>query len=142
VRTVAVRNPNYWKPGKPFLDEIELVGIADESSRVNALLSGDVQLVNAVDPRSIRRVVASPDHAVQETKSGLYTDLIMRQGVSPTGHPDFVLAMKYLLDRELTRKRSSAAMLRSPTTNRFIRQSYYLAGLPQRPYDPSARNFS
>jgi len=60
--------------GKPYLDEIELVGIADESSRVNALLSGDVQLVNAVDPRSIRRVVASPDHACRN-KIGLYTDL-------------------------------------------------------------------
>jgi len=142
VRTVGVRNPNYWKPGKPYLDEIELVGIADESSRVNALLSGDVQLINAVDPRSIRRVVASPDHAVQETKSGLYTDLIMRQDLSPTGHPDFVLAMKYLLDRELTRK----ALFRGYATlanDQPIHPGnpYYLADLPQRPYDPERAKF-
>ena len=142
VRTVAVRNPNYWKPGKPYLDEIELVGIADESSRVNALLSGDVQLVNAVDPRSIRRVTASPDHAVQETKSGLYTDLIMRQDVSPTGHPDFVLAMKYLLDRELTRKalfRGYATLANDQPVHPGNR--YYLADLPQRPYDPERAKF-
>jgi peptide/nickel transport system substrate-binding protein len=142
VRTVGVRNTNYWKPGKPYLDEIELVGIADESSRVNALLSGDVQLINAVDPRSIRRIVASADHAVQETKSGLYTDLIMRQDVNPTGHPDFVLAMKYLLDRELTRKalfRGYATVANDqpiPPGNR-----YYLADLPQRPYDPDRARF-
>jgi peptide/nickel transport system substrate-binding protein len=142
VRTVGVRNPNYWKPGKPYLDEIELVGIADESSRVNALLSGDVQLVNAVDPRSIRRVAASPDHAVQETKSGLYTDLIMRQGVSPTGDPDFVLAMKYLLDRELTRKalfRGYATLANDQPIHPGNR--YYLADLPQRPYDPERAKF-
>jgi peptide/nickel transport system substrate-binding protein len=142
VRTVGVRNPNYWKPGKPYLEEIELVGIADESSRVNALLSGDVQLVNAVDPRSIRRVVASSDHAVQETKSGLYTDLIMRQGVSPTGHPDFVLAMKYLLDRELTRKalfRGYATLANDQPIHPGNR--YYLADLPQRPYDPERAKF-
>jgi peptide/nickel transport system substrate-binding protein len=142
VRTVGLRNTHYWKPGKPYLDEIELVGIPDESSRVNALLSGDVQLVNAVDPRSIRRVVASPDHTVQETKSGLYTDLIMRQGMSPTGHPDFVLAMKYLLDRELTRKalfRGYATLANDQPIHPGNR--YYLADLPQRPYDPERAKF-
>jgi peptide/nickel transport system substrate-binding protein len=142
VRTVGTRNPNYWKDGKPYLDEIELVGITDESARVNALLSGDVQLVNAVDPRSIRRVTASAGHAVQETRSGLYTDLIMRQDMSPTRHPDFVLAMKYLLNRELTRKalfRGYATVANDqpiPPGNR-----YYLADLPQRPYDPERARF-
>jgi len=56
VRTVGVRNPHYWKHGRPFLDEIELIAIPDEVSRVNALLSGDVHLVNAVDPRSTKRI--------------------------------------------------------------------------------------
>ena len=37
IRTVGVRNENYWKPGKPYLDEIELIGIPDEAARVNAL---------------------------------------------------------------------------------------------------------
>jgi peptide/nickel transport system substrate-binding protein len=142
VRTVGARNANYWKAGKPYLDEIELVGIADESSRVNALLSGDVQLINGVDARSIRRIAASADHAVQETKSGLYTDLVMRQDTSQTSQPDFVLAMKYLLDRELTRKalfRGYATVANDqpiPPSNR-----YYLADLPQRPYDPERARF-
>ena len=104
VRTVATRNANYWKSGKPYLDEIELIGIPDESARVNALLSGDVQLINAVNPRSTKRINASPGYAVQETKSGLYTNLIMRQDVAPTSHPDFVLAMKYLFDRQLIQR--------------------------------------
>jgi peptide/nickel transport system substrate-binding protein len=142
VRTVGTRNPNYWKSGKPYVEEIELVGIADAASRVNALLSGDVQLIDAVDPRAIRRIEASPGHAVQETKSGLYTDLIMRQDSGPTGHPDFVLAMKYLLDRELTRKalfRGYATLANDqpiPPGNR-----YSLADLPQRPYDPERARF-
>ena len=70
MRTVATRNANYWKPGKPYLDEIELIGIPDESARVNALLSGDVQLINAVNPRSTKRINASHGYAVLETKSG------------------------------------------------------------------------
>ena len=142
VRTVGVRNENYWKPGKPYLDEIELIGIADESSRVNALLSGDVHLINAVSPHSTKRIRASSTHAVLETQSGLYSDLIMRQDAAPTNNPDFVLAMKYLLDRELIRKalfRGYAVVANDqpiPPSNR-----YHLAGLPQRPYDPERARF-
>ncbi|MFX8676589.1 ABC transporter substrate-binding protein, partial [Acinetobacter baumannii] len=56
VRSVVVRNDRYWKPGKPYLDEIEFVGIGDESARVNALLSGGMDLVAAINPRSIARI--------------------------------------------------------------------------------------
>lgn len=142
VRTIATRNPNYWKSGRPWLDEIELVGIPDESARVNALLSGDVHLINAVNPRSTRRINASPGHAVQETKSGLYTNLIMRQDVAPTNHPDFVLAMKYLFDRPLIQRalfRGYGALANDhpiPPGHR-----YYLSDLPLRPYDPERAKF-
>jgi peptide/nickel transport system substrate-binding protein len=142
VRTIAVRNENYWKPGRPYLDEIELIGIPDEVSRVNALLAGDVHLINAVNPRSTRRIHASQRHDLLETKSGLYTDLIMRQDRLPTGNADFTLAMKCLLDRELIRKalfRGYATLANDqpiPPSN-----PYYLPGLPQRVYDPERARF-
>ena len=41
VRTIVSRNPEYWRDGRPYLDEVELIGIPDEMARVNALLSGD-----------------------------------------------------------------------------------------------------
>jgi peptide/nickel transport system substrate-binding protein len=142
VRTIGVRNENYWKPGRPYLDEIELIGIPDEVSRVNALLSGDVHLMNAVNPRSTRRILASNRHDILETKSGLYTDLIMRQDRLPTGAPAFTAAMKLLLDRELIRK----ALFRgyaTPANDHPIPPSnpYYLPGLPQRAYDPERAKF-
>jgi peptide/nickel transport system substrate-binding protein len=142
VRTVAVRNDNYWKPGRPYLDEIELIGIPDESSRVNALLSGDVQLINAVNPRSIKRIRASMTSEVLETKSGLYTDLIMRQDMVPTRNPDFSMAMKLLLDRELINR----ALFRGFATvanDHPIAPSnpYFLQGLPQRQFDPDRARF-
>ncbi|RPH44553.1 MAG: ABC transporter substrate-binding protein, partial [Lysobacterales bacterium] len=142
VRTFATRNPNYWKAGKPYLDEIELVGIPDESARVNALLSGDVQLINAVNPRSTKRINASRGYAVLETKSGLYTNLIMRQDAAPTSHPDFVLAMKYLFDRPLIQRalfRGYGALGNDhpiPPGHR-----YYLSDLPLRQHDPERARF-
>lgn len=137
VRSVAVRNENYWKPNRPYLDEIELVGITDESARVNALLAGQLDLIQAVSPRSIDRVTAGGQHAVFETKSVSYTNLIMRRDSSPGNNPDFVMAMKYLFNREQLLK--SIQLGRGvvandqpiATSNRF-----YFKGLPQRPYDP------
>lgn len=142
IRTVVVRNANYWRDGRPYLDEIELIGIPDEMSRVSALLSGDVQLINAVNPRSTRRIRESPGHAVQITKSSLYTNLIFRQDMPITKDPDFVLAMKHLFDRETIRRalfRGYATIANDHPIQPGHR--YYLEGLPQRVYDPDRARF-
>lgn len=104
VRTVVARNPDYWQPGRPYLDRIELISIPDEVSRVNALLAGDVQLIIAVNQLSSRRITASPGHGLLSTPSPLYTNLIMRQDTLPTGNPDFVAAVKHLMDRPLIKR--------------------------------------
>jgi peptide/nickel transport system substrate-binding protein len=137
MRSIGVRNENYWKPNRPYLDEIEFLGIPDESARVNALLAGQVDLIGTVDPRSVERIKATGKHAIFETKAVSYTDLIVRLDRSPGNNPDFVLALKHLFDRE--------QMLKSillgygvvandqpiAATNRF-----HFKGLAQRPYDP------
>ncbi len=142
VRSVVVRNDHYWKPGRPFLDEIEFVGIGDESARVNALLSGGMDLVGSVNPRSVARVTGTPGFAIFKTQSGQYSDLIMRLDMAPGSKPDFVLAMKYLLDREQMKKTialDQAVVANDQPidpTNRF-----YFAGLPQRPFDLDKAKF-
>ncbi|HEY3537013.1 MAG: ABC transporter substrate-binding protein [Trinickia sp.] len=142
VRTVVVRNEHYWKPGLPHLDEIELVGIGDEPARVNALLSGDVQLINQVDPRSAARIKGTSGFAVQETKTGGYTDLIMRDEGGITGNADFRRGLMYLLDREQIRNTvllgygSIGNDQPIDPTNK-----YYFAGLPQRTFDPQKAKF-
>ncbi len=136
VRSIAVRNDNYWKPNRPYLDEIEYVGISDESARINALLAGELDMVGQVNPRSIDRVNASGKHAIFETKGTSYTDLIMRRDSGPGSNPDFVMAMKLLFNRE--------QMLKSIQIGRGLVANdqpiapgnrFYFKGLKQRPYD-------
>lgn len=142
VRTRGVRNPNYWKHGRPYVDQIELIGIPDEVSRVNALLSGDVHLINAVNPRSTRRIQQARGYGVMSTEAGFYTNLIMRQNELPTGNPHFVLAMKYLFDRALIRRalfRDFAVIANDHPIPPF--HPYYRADLPQRPCDPDRAKY-
>ncbi|SOY46087.1 Glutathione ABC transport system substrate binding protein GsiB [Cupriavidus taiwanensis] len=142
VRTLVVRNDAYWKPGKPYLGEIELVGITDESARVNALLSGGMDLVAMINPRAVARIKGTPGYAVMTTQSGQYSDLIMRKDVGPGANPDFILGMKYLLDRQQMRQSialGNAVVANDQPidpTNRF-----YFKDLPQRPFDPEKAKF-
>jgi peptide/nickel transport system substrate-binding protein len=142
VRSVVVRNDSYWKPGRPYLDEIEFVGIGDEPARVNALLSGGMDLVGSVNPRSVARITGTPGFGLFKTQSGQYSDLIMRRDMGPGANADFVLAMKHLFDREQMRKTIALEQAvvgnDQPVdpTNRF-----YFAGLPQRPFDLDKAKF-
>ncbi|MEM5430382.1 ABC transporter substrate-binding protein [Cupriavidus oxalaticus] len=136
VRTLVVRNEAYWKPGKPHLDEIELVGIADDSARINALLSGGMDLVAMINPRSVARIKATPGYSVMVTQSGQYSDLVVRKDVGPGTNPDFVMALKYLQDRQQMKKAIALdyAVIGNDQpidpTNRF-----YFKDLPQRVFD-------
>ncbi|MFM0717756.1 ABC transporter substrate-binding protein [Paraburkholderia strydomiana] len=142
VSTVGVRNDSYWKPGLPYLDQIELISISDNAARVNALLSGDVHLINSVDPRSTQRIASTPGYAVKETRSGLYSDLIMRRDNTITGNPDFVNGMKYLFDRDQIRTavfRGYAVIGNDQPIPPGHR--YFNASLPQRKVDLDKAKF-
>jgi peptide/nickel transport system substrate-binding protein len=142
VRSIAVRNDNYWKPNRPYLDEIEYVGIGDESARINALLAGELDLVGSVNPRSIDRITGSGKHAIFETKAGTYTDMVIRLDSAPGNNPDFVKALKYLFNRE--------QMVKSILIGRGVvandqpvdpSNRFYFKGLKQRAYDPDKAKF-
>jgi len=136
LRSIVVRNRDYWREGRPYVDEVELAGLGDEGARVNALLSGDLDLVAAIDPRSVRRVEGAPGFAVFRQSSGQYSDLAMRQDMAPGSNPDFVIAIKLLFDR--ARIAESVALGNAIVANdQPIHPSnrFYFAGLPQRELD-------
>lgn len=142
VRSVGVRNENYWKPGQPHLDEIELFGIPDGAARVNALLSGDIHVAALISPRQTRQVKDTAGYSVFETRSGAYNDLILRQDVDPSKNADLMMALKLLQDREQMQKvvYQGYAVLGNDQpvdpTNRFYDET-----LKQRPYDPDKAKF-
>ena len=142
VRSISVRNTDYWKPGKPYLDEIEYFSIPDEAARINALLTGEVQLINGINPRTAANFSADYGCTLCESKTGHYTDIIMRDNLGPVKNPDFVLAMKTMLDREKIRKvcmRDFGAIANDQPVQPSSR--YYFAGLPQRAFDLDKARF-
>lgn len=141
-RSVVTRHARYWKTGKPYLDEIEFVGMPYEQDRVNALLHGGFDLVANIEPRSINRVKRSTGYDVFLTRAGQYTDLIMRKDEGPGVNPDFVLAMKHLMHRE--QMRHIIALDHAIVANDqpiAPGAPFHFSGLPQRTFDLDKARF-
>lgn len=64
VRTVFKKNPNYWGKIEGNVDEIVFTPISNDSTRVSALLSGEVDLIEPVPIQDIGRVNGSPNAQV------------------------------------------------------------------------------
>lgn len=100
VRSIAVRNPNYFKGSGPHLDGFEYFAISDNNARVNAVLSGDIQMAASVNPRSLRMLEGQSHVETSISTSGNYTNLNIRLDLEPGDKAGFVEGIKHLIDRE------------------------------------------
>ncbi|HEY8382188.1 MAG TPA: ABC transporter substrate-binding protein [Microvirga sp.] len=64
VRTVFKKNANWWDKADHNLDEIVFTPIGSDATRVAALLSGEVDVVEPVPLQDIQRVNSSPNAQV------------------------------------------------------------------------------
>ncbi|MFG3594685.1 ABC transporter substrate-binding protein [Bradyrhizobium sp. RDI18] len=100
VRTVVTRNENYFKSGRPYLDEIEYFGIADPVARLNALIAGDIHMMSDLRPNAIDEAKKASGIEVFSTRCPRFVQFAMMCDRAPTNNLDFRLAVKNLLDRE------------------------------------------
>lgn len=66
VRTVLGRNPLWWDRLESNLDEVIFIPIGNDSTRVAALVSGDVDVIDPLPLQDTRRLRAMPALKVQE----------------------------------------------------------------------------
>jgi peptide/nickel transport system substrate-binding protein len=139
---VLTRNDHYWGSGGPYVDEIEYVGIPDRTARVNALLSGDVDILMDLDPTAVPVLKAKPDMVVLNAKSGTHVNVAMMLDMDPTSKNDVRLAMKYALDREAIVQNvyKGFGVVGNDHPIAPI-DPFYNKEIPQRPYDPDKARF-
>jgi len=100
VNHVGVRYPNYWRgDGKPYLDEVETIGIPDPTSRFNALLAGDIHAMNKLDTSLIARAKGIPDVDLLSLPGPAHATFPMRCDTPPFVKLEVRQALKYAVDR-------------------------------------------
>ena len=83
TQTTLKANPNYFESGKPYLETVVLNGIDDPTARLNALLSGQVQAMEFVDPSQIKVLKASSAATPLISSGGGWTPIVMNTKVGP-----------------------------------------------------------
>ncbi|MGY2049718.1 ABC transporter substrate-binding protein [Methylobacterium sp. JK268] len=142
ARSVGLKNKNYWKASGPYLDSFEFIAIPDDPARVNALLSGDVQLAAAINPRSIRLVESQPGVVLSKTTTGNYTDFNMRLDMAPGDKAGFVEGMKLLLNRQQIQKSALRGLAEIANDQPVAPSSrYHNPEVKPRAYDPEKAKF-
>lgn len=101
VRSIGLKNPNYFKPEGPYVESFEFFAIPDNNARVNALLSGDIQLAGAINARSVRKLENQPSVTTAISQPSNYTNLNIRLDMDPGAKAGFIEGMKHLVNREL-----------------------------------------
>ncbi|MDT4911920.1 MAG: peptide/nickel transport system substrate-binding protein [Pseudonocardiales bacterium] len=97
-RSVFVRNPNYWIEGQPYLDELQIIDFADNTSRTAAVLSGQIQALDGVEPAVLGQL-SSAQLETLITKSGFYQPITMRIDAKPFSDVRVRQAFRLMVDR-------------------------------------------
>ena len=95
-----VRNPHYYKPGKPYLDAVELHLFPDLAAEVANFLSGAMDVMLEVQQADFRRIAAAPNVNAQRVPSGRYLNVVMRQDQPPFNEARVRHALAMAIDRQ------------------------------------------
>ncbi len=99
VRFVAEKNPNYWGD-LGNAETIEYVVINDNTARVAALQSGQVDMIDRVPPRTAKLVGRAPNITVHSTSGPGHYVFIMHCDTAPFDNNDVRMALKYGINRQ------------------------------------------
>lgn len=136
------RFPNYWKEGKAHFDSVEILSLLDATARQSAVLNGEVDIIDRVDPKTVALLARAPQLSILETTGTLHYTFPMRLDVQPFDNYDLRMALKLslkrqeLLDKILLGHGALGNDHPISTANRF-----HASNLPQREYDPEKAAF-
>jgi peptide/nickel transport system substrate-binding protein len=98
-----VRNPDYWKKGKPYLDGIEWKVIENRSTRILAFVAGDFDMTFTTDVTIplLKDITAQAPKAVCElVPTYVSVNLIINPTSAPFNDPKIRKALALTLDRK------------------------------------------
>ena len=99
-----VRNPNYWKKGRPYLDGIDFRIIPSRSTRILAFIAGefDLTFVDDVTIPLLKDVKAQVPSAVCDLNpAGTYANVMVNRTTAPFDNEKIRAAMTLAFDRKV-----------------------------------------
>ncbi|MBV9814660.1 MAG: ABC transporter substrate-binding protein, partial [Alphaproteobacteria bacterium] len=98
-----VRNPDYWKPGRPYLDAIEYTLLHNRSTAILAFVAGKYELTFAgtlTIPLTHDLQKQRPDAVCELPPGSVSTNLIINRQKPPFDNSELRRAMSLAIDRQ------------------------------------------
>ncbi len=98
-----VRNPNYWKPGRPYLDGIEFSIIPNRSTAILSFVSGKVDMTFPYEitiPLVKDILTQAPKASCEIAANNVSTNLLVNRTVAPFDKPEINRAMALAIERK------------------------------------------
>ena len=137
VRAEFTRNPNYFKEGHAHFDSVVRLSLLDTTARQNAVMNGDVDVIDRVDPKTVDLLACVPILNILETTGTQHYTFPMRLDVEPFGNRALRLALKFAVNRqELVDKILNGHGARGNDHPISTANQFHNGDLPQREFDP------
>ncbi|MES0214118.1 ABC transporter substrate-binding protein [Mesorhizobium sp. C280B] len=141
VRLGGEKFANYWRDDRGFADQIEIIVINDGTARGSALQSGQVHMINRVDPKVVELLKRFPDITVRNAPGRSHSYFYCQCDTAPFDNNDLRLALKYAVDREEMVQKILAGY-GSVGNDTYVNKLYPLfTEIEQRIYDPDKAAF-
>ncbi|MFV0475571.1 MAG: ABC transporter substrate-binding protein, partial [Pikeienuella sp.] len=100
-RLIAVeRNPDYYDPERPYVDRVELHVFPDGTAETSALMSGDMDLIAAIQPADYLRLDGASGVDMLRVPSGQFCNVNMNCQSAPFSDMRVRQALALCVDRE------------------------------------------
>jgi peptide/nickel transport system substrate-binding protein len=97
--SVFKRNEHYWRSGRPYVDELDILSIPDPQTRLNALLTGQVDAVEYVPYPQAEAQMKSGQVTILDAKGSSMVPIYMATDLDPFKDVRVRQAMRLIADR-------------------------------------------
>ena len=95
-----VRDHNHWRDDRGFFETVELISMPDTALRQSAIMNGDVDFIDRVDPGSVALLKRMPTLEILETEGNGHFGVPLPTGAPPFHLPKLQRALALAIDRQ------------------------------------------
>ena len=100
VRARYVKYENDWDSNRGFFDEIEVLSVVDPNARTTALVSGDVNMIDRIDLKTVGLMERNPAVTIHSVSGNQHYTFAMSTNKEPFTDVNVRRALKYAVNRQ------------------------------------------
>src|SRR6056297_3104371 len=136
------RNENHWRDDVAWFDSVETLAIVDQNARTSALVSGDVDMADRLDLKTVNLLARNPDIQINSVAGTQHYTFAMDTREAPYNDNNVRLALKYAINREELVEKILFGYGSVGNDHPIGQgQRYYNSELEQKTYDPDKAKF-